>query len=191
MARVARWLGVVLVGAIFATSLAIGCIRRYPAPTTAVEPEMPYSALVTWRGLTLPPQLDQPGDPLPERALRLAIGPTAHDVFADTSLVDEPEQGAVIDDDLEKALGHLAQRSEIVVVLVDKSLWPAGAKLCHGLRELGDRVRVAVGVSGHAQDGPEPRSAASGSRDPLFGVALEALCPNPSTGEGEQEHSAP
>jgi len=193
MARVTQWLAVLLVAAIFATSFAIGCIRRYPAPTTPVTPEMPYSAIVTWRGLTLPGAGEQAGEALPEPALRLALGPGADDVFADSSLVDESDQVSIVDDDLGAALETLAARTEDIVVLVDESLWPAGESLCPTLRRLGDRVHVAVGVSGHAEDGParRPSSEAGSSRDPLSRAALEALCPQQTVREEQPPDGAP
>ncbi|MBN92619.1 MAG: hypothetical protein CL928_00880 [Deltaproteobacteria bacterium] len=188
MNRIARWLAVFVVGVLVATSFAIGCIRRYPAPTAHVEPQMPYSAIATWRGLTLPVQPEQAAAALPDQALRLAIGPTSEDVFADTFLVDGREEGRTFDQDLHQIVREFNGRTEPVVILVDQSLWPAGADLCALLGRLGDRAHVAVGLSGHAHEGPAPRPEfEAGSPDPLSTMPLEALCPTEADTEKPRE----
>jgi hypothetical protein len=150
-----------------------GCIRRYPAPTEPLPAPHPYSAIVTYRRILLPP-LPEDAAPLPDSALRLAIGPSTRSVFADTALVDGRDQGRTADG-WEAALELLSARTEPIVLLGDSAaLTPA---TCETLAPLRDRLLPAGGRSFYADDGPEPRTAGEGSQDPLGRIALTLLCP--------------
>jgi hypothetical protein len=173
--------------AVAAAAIALpACIRRYPAPDEPLEPQMPYSAVATWRAIELPPP---PGDgqaaaePLPARALRLAIGPGPGDVFADTAMVDPPESAETAEA-WEAAIALLSARSEPVVVLADPRALAADASICSKLQPLAPRVLVAVGRSGHGEDGDEARvpdpsrnPGGAASRDPLAAAPMGLLCP--------------
>ena len=135
---------------------------------------MPYSAITTWRRIELPAGS---GGPLPEAALRLAVGPGADEVFADTSLVDGREAGRTADG-WEAALALVGEGSGAIVLMVDAGL--LGAEVCGRLEPLSERLVVAVGVSGYADEAAEPREAAERmSRDPLGTVGFQEVCPVP------------
>ncbi len=150
-----------------------GCIRRYPAPTEPLPAPMPYSAIATWRQIQ-PPAADG-DDPLPLAALRLAVGPTGEQVFADSALVDGRD-AAVTADGWTDAWALLSPRSEPIVLLA--TVGALSAEQCAALAGQGDRVVVAAGVPAYGADGPSERDAVEGaSRDPLSTGALSAVCP--------------
>jgi hypothetical protein len=113
-----------------------GCIQRYAAPTEPAE-VTPYASVVSWKGLELPPARAEP-TPLPEAALRLAIGPTAADLYVDAALIDGPGPGAESWPEIER---FLSSRSEPIVLLLDARLPEVP---CRRLETWASRVVVAV-----------------------------------------------
>jgi len=155
--------GLVLLSAVTA-SLVGGCIRRVPAPTDDAPADSPYSAVATWRDISLPALPQSGGVPLPEAALRLAIGPDAS-IWMDSALVDGRES-ALIHEDLAPALRALEGRAEdIVLIGFDPSL-------CAALRPLGERLIVAAGTSSFKAEGTNSRAKA----ETLLGIPLASLC---------------
>lgn len=169
--RVALTVVLLLVAGVAAT--IGGCIRRYPAPTEPGAAPHPYSAIATWRRITLPPSPENAAA-LPSAALRLAVGPGMDQVFADTALVDGRDLG-VTADGWGPALALLEARPEPIVLLGDPAaLNPA---TCETLAPLADRLIAAGGAPMYAAADAVPRDATDASADPLGAVPLAVLCP--------------
>jgi hypothetical protein len=175
LSRWERWrfvLTLLLLVLAAAATFVGGCIRRYPVPEEPPTAKMPYSAIATWRRVVLPPLPSEPGQALPDVALRIAVGPAADEVFADTSLVDGREQGQSAEG-WQAGLALVVARAESIVLIGAPD--PAG---CARLQPLADRLIVAAGRSGHGEQPPSKRERAEGlSRDPLGRIALESVCP--------------
>ena len=154
-----------------------GCIRRYPVPVEPPEAKMPYSAIATWRGIELPAPLEGAA-PLPAGALRLAVGPSIDDVFADTALVDGREAARTADG-WDECVALVGEAGGPIVLIAHAELLDPG--LCARLEPLSPRLVVATGVSGYADEGGDLREPVDGiSRDPLAGGSFVQVCP-PST----------
>jgi hypothetical protein len=175
-----------LVGAAAAAFIG-GCIRRYPVPSEPPEAVMPYSAITTWRRIELPPAVTG-ADALPSSALRLAVGPDADDVFADTSLVHGPQAGRTADG-WSAVLALMEEHAGSIVLLADAGL--LGPEVCGRLRPLAARLVVAAGVSGYAEQGGGLREPLEGaSRDPLGTARFEEVCapPAPEAAQPVEDH---
>ncbi|MCP4869733.1 MAG: hypothetical protein GY898_13560 [Proteobacteria bacterium] len=172
--RVRLTLTVVLLLVAGAAATIGGCIRRYPAPTHPEAAPYPYSAIVTWRRIALPP-MPEAAPPLPKEALRLAVGPTGDSVFADTALVERFDE--LTAEGWEEAIVLLeAHADSLVVLLADPAaMTPA---TCENLAPLADRLIAAGGAAMYADDSATARpSGEEGSRDPLGAIELSVLCP--------------
>ncbi len=158
--------------AVSSSLLLSGCIRRYAAPTEPEEAHTPYSAFAALHRVSLPP--GPGGAALPLAALRLAISPTGW--MADSVLVDG-EAGRIEEGegDAGPALTLLEDRSEPVVVLLDRSLLGHPAH-CELLALLGERAVLATGTSAYGRGAASQRSEPGVSRDPLGGVSAAHAC---------------
>jgi hypothetical protein len=147
-----------------AASLIGGCIRRVPAPSDDAPAQSPYSAIATWREVSLPALPDSGAAPLPRAALRFALG-SEGSVWMDSALVDGRNE-ATVHEDYDSALEALRARSETIVILGTDS------RLC-GLEDaLRLRMIVAAGTSRFSAEGKESRA----KEETLLGIPLRSFC---------------
>lgn len=160
-----------------------GCIRRVPAPADDAPTEAPYSAVATWRDVTIPPLPEgESGSVLVQPALRLSFDRQSRP-WMDSALVDG-RAGASIHEEVAPALEALLARSEPIVVIGIDGL------PCSALKGLEDRIQIAAGLSRYSKEGQELPGDSESGRESLRGVPLTVFCPPVDAADGSGEGGA-